>query len=504
MKRRQVIINAATSVIQVVITGAVLFVLYRFLLRTIGIEQLGTWSVVLGTSSLANIANIGLSGSVVKFVAKYLAIGEREKVAKVLQTATVSIAVLVGVVLFIAYPFAEWFLAFIIEENHINEALVILPYSFLSLWISAVGSIFQGGLDGCQRIDLKSFILTGAAAIYLALCFLLVPAYGLVGLAIAQVIETGLTLAVSLALLRHLVYGLPIVRWRWNRQIFHEMAGYGVNFQIISVASMLFEPATKAMLSKFGGLAMVGYYEMASRMIQQLRSLIISANKVLVPAIADLNEKYPGLVAGVYQSSYRLLFYLVVPFFSFVIVLLPLVSEFWIGYYQPEFIFVACVLCLAWFLNILAGPAYFVSLGTGYLRWNTFAHILIAIMNVIFGLVLGFLYSGYGVVLAFGISLLVGSMIIIVSYHIENHISLRALVPRESVESSLASVAGMIVAGSVYYLVRKSLPLSLVSTLIITFFLGIICFPIWIHPERKRITNWLGTGVLFRKERNAA
>jgi len=68
MQRRQILINAIMSVVQIVVIGIVLFILYRFLLNTIGVEQLGIWSLVLATTSVTQIASFGLSGSVVKFV----------------------------------------------------------------------------------------------------------------------------------------------------------------------------------------------------------------------------------------------------------------------------------------------------------------------------------------------------------------------------------------------------------------------------------------------------
>ncbi|HSW36364.1 MAG TPA: hypothetical protein VLH18_07155, partial [Candidatus Limnocylindrales bacterium] len=66
MQKRQVLINAIMSVVQVVAIGVILFILYRFLLDTIGIDKLGVWSIVLATTSVATIANLGLSASVVK------------------------------------------------------------------------------------------------------------------------------------------------------------------------------------------------------------------------------------------------------------------------------------------------------------------------------------------------------------------------------------------------------------------------------------------------------
>ena len=84
------------SVIQVVIIGGTLFILYKFPLITIGVEQLGTWSLVLATTSVTKIADFGISASIVKFVAKYIARGENENVSNIIQTAIFSVAIFVG------------------------------------------------------------------------------------------------------------------------------------------------------------------------------------------------------------------------------------------------------------------------------------------------------------------------------------------------------------------------------------------------------------------------
>jgi hypothetical protein len=60
IKKRQTFTNAGTSIVQVILSGVILFVLYRFLLITIGVEQLGIWSIVLATTTVTHISNLGL------------------------------------------------------------------------------------------------------------------------------------------------------------------------------------------------------------------------------------------------------------------------------------------------------------------------------------------------------------------------------------------------------------------------------------------------------------
>ncbi len=319
MQKRQILINAIMSVMQIIIISAVLFILYKFLLHTIGIEELGIWSLILASTSVTQIASFGLSASVVKFVAKYIARGEEENVSGVIQTASLSVAAFVGLILLIGYPIAKWVLGLVIPNEFLPLALSILPYSFFALWIMIVTSIFQGGLDGYQRIDIRSLLLVGSAIINLLLCFILAPLYGLIGVAYARVIQNIIILISSWFLLKRYVHSLPFFPYKWKRSLFKEIIGYGINFQVINVLAMFYDPVTKVLLSKFGGLSMVGFYEMASRMIKQFRELIISANQVLVPAIADLKEKTPNKIQSIYLTSYQLIFYLSIPLYSLII-----------------------------------------------------------------------------------------------------------------------------------------------------------------------------------------
>jgi len=134
MKKRQVLINAAMSVCQIVLIGIAIFLLYKFLLVTIGAKQLGIWSIVLATSSVSQIANFGLSGSVVKFVAKYTALRENQNASNVIQTAVISLSGFVGILLLITYPAFTKILSFVVPSDSLPLALDILPYALFSIW----------------------------------------------------------------------------------------------------------------------------------------------------------------------------------------------------------------------------------------------------------------------------------------------------------------------------------------------------------------------------------
>ncbi|HEY0704885.1 MAG TPA: hypothetical protein VGD60_19120, partial [Candidatus Acidoferrales bacterium] len=190
MKNKQIFRNAATTIGQVIGSAAILFVLYRFLVSSIGVERLGIWSLVLATTSVVTLANQGSSTSIVKFVAKYAAQGNRGTVAVLIETAILTIAGPLTLLCLGLYPLAQWGLRVVLPVGHVAEAAALLPYAFLSLWFNILGSILLAGLAGQQLITFRNYVVFGGSAIYLGLAFLWVPRYGLLGLAFAQITNT--------------------------------------------------------------------------------------------------------------------------------------------------------------------------------------------------------------------------------------------------------------------------------------------------------------------------
>jgi len=500
MHTRRILINAIMSISQVIVISIVLFFLYRFLLKTIGIEKLGIWSLILATTSVTQIANMGLSGSVVKFVAKYSAKGEPDNASKVIQTATLSIAISIGIILLALYPALKLILGLIIVPESLSLACEILPFSLFALWILTIANIFNAGLDGCQRIYIRNVLLMVGFLLYFFLALVLTPRYGLIGLAYAQVAQNSFIFFCSWFFIKRFIASLPVIPYQWDRNTFKEIICYGIHFNMISITIMLCDPITKALLSKFSSLSMVGYYEMANKMVLQFRSLLLSVNQVLVPEIANLQERLPEKIKSVYIASYRLFFYLSVPLFSLLIVSTPAISDLWIGGVKQYFVIFATLLLIGRFFNTLEGPAYFVNLGSGRIAWNVISHLIKTGLNLGLGAFLGLLFGGTGVVVGWVMSLIIGSCIIFFSYHIKNKISLMELLPKAS--RLILIMCLVIVTAS--FLIQNGLNqlynLSLLNYIIIIFFSIIIFILLWLHPMRRCLIGWINNDLLNNKK----
>jgi len=492
MKGRQIFLNAVTTIAQTLGNACVLFFLYRFLIRSIGVERLGIWSLVLATTSVITLANQGFSTSIVKFVAKYAARENAEDVAVLVQTAIISVALGIGVVSAGLYPVAGWILHAVLPSARLAEATAILPLAIVSLWVNIMETVLQAGLAGHQLITVCNYLEFGGGLSYLVLALALVPAHGLLGLAYAQVIQGFGILLVTWLLLRRRTPELPFVPRRWSRSMFRELGGYGFHFQLITSTQALREPVTKALIARFGGLAMTGFYDLAARWVFTFRELLVQANQVLVPTISHLQERDPKLIPIVYRESYRLIFFLGVPIFASAAAFSPLVSRIWMGRYEPVFVEFATLLAAGWLVNVLANPAYVVDLGTGALKWVSIGCVVAATLNAGLGFMAGVRFGGIGVVAATAFSQAVGYIVVLVAFHLENRVAFGQLLPGESRAVLFASFVGAAVL----------LP-SLCSMYAHAYFsfgiagtaLGMLAVTIavlmWRHPMRRQLMRWL-------------
>jgi len=416
VSHKKIAINAISAVVQVVVAGLMYFFLYRYLIEKLGASQLGVWALVLSTSSIASLANFGITSGLVKFVADYKAKGNFADMNKLIFTAFISIIVFFTVLIVIAYVVVYLIINQIVDKQYIPLALKILPYSLLCLFINEVGGVFTSILEGFQKNYIRNLIYVVATLLFLFISYALVPIYGLAGVAYAQVIQSILITVSAVFAGSYLIKGFSVFRWNWDKDIFKSLISYGSKFQLVSLLQMLYEPATKALLTRFGGLPAVGFYEMATRLVNQVRALIVNANQVMVPVVAEAAYIGQHEVRKLYIKSMSVTLFINIPLIAAILCFSPFISYYWIGHYESNFTFPLSVLAVAMFFNIMCGPAFFSSLGEGKLNLLVWVNGLMGILNISLGLGLGYLFKGDGVILSWGITYAVCSLILIFFY----------------------------------------------------------------------------------------
>lgn len=472
--------------------GVLMFLLYRLIFLEIGAEQFGVWSLVLASTNLTQIATLGLSGSVVKFVARYLALNEEQTAIRVLETSLIFSAGAVAVLLIIMFLAAEWLLPLITDGSMSEYALSILPFAVVSIWLIALLSIYYGGLEGCQRINVRSGLMVFGSFLYAGLCVLFLKGLngGLIGLAYANVLQYFILVVISLFALRRYIK-VSIIPYRWSGRLFHEMIGYGINFQVSNVFAALIDPLTKTLLSVFGGVALVGYYTLAYNVVAQFRSLIVTANRVLIPVFAGLTEKSPSGAVQLYISSLRVAFFVSIPVYTIILMMAPLLSVFLVGGVASGFIASIWCIGIGSLVSTVSAPAYIAYLGNGELKWNTVSEIASVIIIGAVGSLLGGIMGGNGVLIGWAVGRSMAILIVPAAYHHRFAIPQFVLWTQENIGLTLACLFSLIIGYWMFFRFDATVSVLWQTTITLFCFLLVLVVPVWKHSMRRKLQNWV-------------
>ena len=424
--------NIITSIAQVLFVGLSYLFIYKYLIITLGVSQLGIWSIILATSSVANIANFGIASGLVKFVADYNATDKKGEIPKLVLTALTSLFLFFIIFIIFIYFIGINLFKYFIEPQFIDIATKIFPYSLACLLINSLASVFSSVLEGIQKNYIKNYIIIFTTILFVILTYYFVPKYKLLGVAYAQLIQSLVLLIIVIFIFKKKIKEKLLKKENIDFNTFKLLYNFGIKFQGIYLLLMFYEPITKGLISKFGGLVLLGYYEMASRLINQIRAVIVNSNQIMIPVVAHTLNTKKNELRNLYKSAFNLTFIVDVLLIINILAFAPFISLIWIGHSENMFTYSMLILCISTFINILNTPSYFNYIGQGKLNQILISHLIMSLLNLVLGLLLGKLFGGYSVILATGFSLAIGSIYLINIFHVRNNISVKLLFNKEN------------------------------------------------------------------------
>lgn len=409
MKPRSLRQNVVVSAAQAVAGMAVLFLVYRLVYRAAGPADLGMWSLLMAVTQAGRVADFGLGAGIPRHVAADLAAGDRVRAARCVETAatlTFGIALLLGVGLVVL--FLDGASRWLPEANLPLLRRLALP-AVAAFTCLSVGGVYQGALDGIRRSDLRFAAHLSGQFVLVAGTMSSVPRLGVVGFGWAMALQFLVTWLLSAFLLRRAGVGCAWLPIRAEGAHFRRMLGLGVPLQMISLVTLLSDPVTKFLLTRFGGAASVGTYELASRLVQQVHLLVMAAMRPVLPAVTTISreglERVDGLLAATQVRCCRV----VVPAYTGLAAALPVISVLWLEAYNARFVLFAGILCTGWMVNACVIPQYTVLVGLGRVRAPLLSHLYMGLVSAGLGITLGALLGATGPVLAWTGALITGS-----------------------------------------------------------------------------------------------
>lgn len=406
--------NIRAVLIQTLVAAVSQFLVYRFLYSFAGASQLGAWSVILAITGFASIANFGIGGGVIKLVAEANHRLDRQGVQGIVSSA-LYFAVISNIVLFLVLRYGGGiYLKYILGAAYTPEVRLVLNISLLAVLILGIGNALLSVLDGMNFFSKRALISSVAYVIYTIVAYYLVKTKLLTGMAYAGLVQAVVLSILVIVYLKH----KRIIRisglLRFNRSGFAQVSRFGLSLQSIGLIMLLFDPITKYFITTSAGLTTVAYYEMANKLVLQVRNLVVSANQVIVPKIAPFTGSAEA--GHVIRDFFTGNTFAVIIIGSGLVFSSVAMSYLWLGEMQPLFIQALIICTIGWVFNMLTVPQYFYFMGLGKLRYLLLQHIILSVVNTATFLMLPADATGYWLYFVPAIALTISSVYLMVVF----------------------------------------------------------------------------------------
>ena len=423
---KQINYNSIISLCKLVIIAGLNLYLYKLISETLGVEQVGLWSIIISINSIANIGGNGISGALTKFVAKFDNYKKYKKLSNSVNFSLVVIFIsLILISLLIFFGIKYLLVILNLDYANFNTIIELIPITLTSLYINVIARTYYSILDGINKSYLHSIFSTISSIIFFTLSLIFLPRYGILSLAYSYFIQSIAYLIGAVFLVRTKYSSFCFFHLEWDRELFKEILNYNFNLQISSICQVLLDPLNKFFITKFIGLDATAFYEISSKIILSLRNISINIFNNFIPKLSIISSSN---IRQELVSQYKNL-----SLFNFIInsmLIYPLLflgnlfSYIMFDSLFKDFIFIFEVLVIGWYINSVLGiTPYYMNLGSGKLKSNTYSFIIMMLVNLVVGLIIGYIFNGnLLVIFSWFLALVVGSIYLKVMYENQNEI----------------------------------------------------------------------------------
>ena len=372
--------NALWSVIETLGTMVAMFALISIVSWSHGLEGVGLWSLVTTSAGLAQLGTLGLGAAMTRHLPLALASDDRERATLIIASVCSTLFLIFILVAMVLYLPIRLYFSAILDDAIFDVAHQLLVWTLIGLPFSILADGLLSALLGVHHAAAKSKIVLAAQILKLSLVAFFLPDLGLLALVLGQWAYCGVVIVLGRRSLgRHI--GL---RWfdafNVDWPTLRALLPFGLRMQAASVAVFLFEPTIRLAIGSIAGLAMLGTYEMASKLVMSVRNILAAALHVTVPAVAEADEKEPGRLTHLMQTMTSCVWLLGTAVMVTLAVSAPLISHLWFGQFKPGFVHLVWILDLGWWFTLVMSPAYFLALGKGWADLTLVNHLVMTLL----------------------------------------------------------------------------------------------------------------------------
>ena len=333
IEKRQIVKNVSSNWFSLGINVVVGFLLTPFILRRLGDTANGLWIMIGFVTGYYGLFDLGIRSSIVRYVSKFAATGDREDLAKLINTSLFAYSCI---------GLASMLVTLLVAGNieHVFRiAPEFLPTARRLLLIVggavAVGfpvGIFGGFLDGLQKFYILSWTNIVTALLRAALIVAaLTHGYGLLTVALITV-SLPLAAAILNGFLALRLCPVPFGAKYVDRATFRQIANYSSVTFMIMVAGRLKFKTDELVIGAFLSAAAVTYFSIGGRIVDYAGQVVTVMAQIFVPMSSQSEARGDMTrLRKIFLLGNRVCGFTIFPICVILLILGKSVIEAWVG-----------------------------------------------------------------------------------------------------------------------------------------------------------------------------
>jgi O-antigen/teichoic acid export membrane protein len=312
---------------------AVGFFLSPYILHHLGDDAFGLWVLIFSLTGYYGIFDFGIRSSLVRYVSKFQATGDREELAKLINTSFFTYTC-IGAILLVPTFLGSFYVQnmFHVPPGFLHDARILFIMVGVSLALGFPLGISGGILEGLQRFYLLNWtnIVTTLLRAVLVV-YVLRAGYGLLAVALVTVALPLVGAAVRV-MIAHRLLTVPY-GWKYvSRGSLRQVVSYGsVTFMIIVAGRLRFK-TDAVIIGSFLSAGAITFFAIGGRLVDYATEVVSSLAQIFTPMSSHFHASGNFLqLRKIFIAGNRACAFVTLPLTVTLIVMGKSIIEAWVG-----------------------------------------------------------------------------------------------------------------------------------------------------------------------------
>lgn len=283
-----------------------------YLVRKLGPDGYGVWALLFSVVSYYGFLDFGIRPAIIRYIAHYSALGEPDKINRILNTVLVYYTAGALLLLLAAIGLSGWLERIFKISPAFREDFGNLLIITAVAWLFT-SNVFSACMEGLQCFAISSRIYIGCQMLRsIGTVVLLYRGFGITALGMNLLINQAIGMAAAYLGVRSVFPQLRFSFHYVDRETFRELFDYGLHSFLGNIASQILEQSGGILIGIFRNATAFGFFSLPSRMMQYAGDVICRGAAVTASNTAELAAKGRTQAVfrlGIYSNRYCFLLF---------------------------------------------------------------------------------------------------------------------------------------------------------------------------------------------------